>query len=99
MRKISAYSRIAEFIGNLIISEGLSFEYKIYADIDKDGAEVKVIRSGFEEPEVVYHIYHSDILIDMNGVSTNALLFAQILQSAQKLADFTDFDVEQESLE
>lgn len=99
MRKISAYSRITEFIANLIISEGLNYGYEIHADIDKDGAEVKVIPNELEEPEVVYHIYHSDILIDMNGVSTNALVFAQILQSAQRLADFTDFDTEQEALE
>lgn len=71
----------------------------MYQHIDKDWTKVKVISKGFEEPEVVYHICRSDILIDMNGASTNALVFARILQSAQKLADFTDFDAEQEALE
>lgn len=94
MKKESPYERVSKFIADLIISEGFNFGCEIQIEIKDDGAKVKVIPNELEEPEVVYHVYHSDVLIDMNEMGVASLTFAKIQQTAQKLADFIDFDDE-----
>lgn len=53
MRKISAYSRIAEFIANLIISEGLSSEYKICTNTSiKIGRKSRLFQKGLKNQKL-----------------------------------------------
>lgn len=96
MKKESPYERVSKFIADLIISEGLNFGYEIQIEIEDNGAEVKVIPNELEEPEVVYHVYHSDVLMDMKAATVESLTFAKIQQSAQNLANFIDFNIEEE---